>query len=390
MDTNQEIPSEEIVSPNGNHDQNASKKTLCLAWERFALYDDNAKRQQKSFRRVQFWILMLGVLATLLVLIKKEFIVGEESIREWLISYAIILAPITISVLIAVANRFKAGSKWILLRASAETIKQEIYRYRSRTDIYSDENTEQTSRAAKLAAKIQMISQRVMRTDVNVSALHMYKGPIPPKMYGAGENDDGFKPLKPEDYITLRLEDQLYFYHSKTIKLEKQLKALQWLTYILGGIGTLLAAVKLELWVPLTTVLVGAFSTYLGYQQVENTLMQYNQARTDLANLQVWWTALSDKEKAIPENFDTLVRKAEKIFQTERSGWVQQMEDALEDLSEQQLDKPSGGTSETGGEEEKPPDSEEDLSGQQPETTPEETPETDDEEQEPPEPDVRD
>src|SRR5262249_23570882 len=42
--------------------------TLKLAWERFALYDTNALRQQTSFRRLQGWLLALGVLGTLLVL----------------------------------------------------------------------------------------------------------------------------------------------------------------------------------------------------------------------------------------------------------------------------------------------------------------------------------
>ena len=38
---------------------------------------------------------------------------------------------ITITVLIAAANRFSAGNKWIFLRATAESIKKEIYRYRA-------------------------------------------------------------------------------------------------------------------------------------------------------------------------------------------------------------------------------------------------------------------
>src|SRR5262249_35077312 len=45
--------------------------TLKLAWERFALYDANAIRQQISFRTLQWCILALGVLGTLLVLAQK-------------------------------------------------------------------------------------------------------------------------------------------------------------------------------------------------------------------------------------------------------------------------------------------------------------------------------
>ena len=99
----------------------------------------------------------------------------------------------------------------------------------------------------------------------------------------------------------------------------------------------MLAAVGLEVWVALTAALVGAFSTFLEYQQVENSLMKYNQAATDLANVKAWWTALSYKEKADPKNTDMLVGNAEKILQSELLGWVQQMEDALAELRAQQV-----------------------------------------------------
>lgn len=99
----------------------------------------------------------------------------------------------------------------------------------------------------------------------------------------------------------------------------------------------MLAAVGLEVWVALTAALVGAFSTFLEYQQVENSLMKYNQAATDLANVKAWWTALSYKEKTDPKNTDMLVGNAEKILQSELLGWVQQMEDALAELRAQQV-----------------------------------------------------
>jgi dipeptidase len=88
----------------------------------------------------------------------------------------------------------------------------------------------------------------------------------------------------------------------------------------------------LELWVALATGLVAAFTTFLGYQQVENTLMKYNQAATNLANVRAWWTALSTEEKADQKNIDSLVGHTEEILASELTGWVQQMQDALAKL----------------------------------------------------------
>jgi hypothetical protein len=249
--------------------------------------------------------------------------------------------PITLAILVAAANRFNTGNKWVMLRSSAEAIKQEIFRYRTRAASYVDPQSPQLSREATLASKIESISRQLMQTDVNLSALRLYTGSIPPHMGGTPGTDDGLSFLTPERYITLRLVDQRTYYQSKSISLDWQLRRLQWLTYILGGVGTLLAAMGLDLWIALTTALVTACTTYLGYQQIENTLMKYNQAATDLANVQGWWMALSLEERADQHNIDTLVEHTENILHSEFTGWVQAMHDALAKLRAQQAEKAS-------------------------------------------------
>ena len=173
-----------------------------------------------------------------------------------------------------------------------------------------------------------------MQTEANLSALQSYNGLIPPDIYGASAEDDGFSDLSPEGYLKIRLGDQLNYYRKKTVKLDGQLKKMQWLILIFGGIGTLLAAIGLQLWIALTTTLVGAFATYLEYQQIENTLMKYNQAATDLTNIKAWWTALPAEAKSDPkrEKFDKLVGNTEQVLQSELAGWVQRMENALAEL----------------------------------------------------------
>jgi SLOG in TRPM, prokaryote/SMODS and SLOG-associating 2TM effector domain 1/Protein of unknown function (DUF4231) len=315
--------------------------TLKLAWERFALYDMNASRHQTSFCMLQGWILGLGVLGTALALTHTTLkqTVPEGQVGMNLLHVVIVIVPITMAILVAAANRFNAGNKWVVLRASAEAIKREIFRYRTRAASYIDPQTTQLSREATLASKIEFISRQLMQTDVNLSALALYTGPIPPQMGGTPETDDGLSFLTPERYVSLRLVNQLKYYQGKTISLERRLRLLQWLMYILGGVGTLLAAMEFDLWIALTTALVTACTTYLGYQQIENTLMKYNQAATDLANVQGWWMALSLDERANQQNVDKLVEHTEKILASELTGWVQEMHDALAELRTQQAGK---------------------------------------------------
>ena len=97
-----------------------------------------------------------------------------------------------------------------------------------------------------------------------------------------------------------------------------------------------MAAIGLELWIALTTALVTAFTTYLEYQQIENTLIKYNQGATDLANVRAWWLALSAEEQALQKNIDKLVAYTERIIKNEHAGWVQEMQDALANLRSEQ------------------------------------------------------
>ena len=331
-----DCPMEKMDTLIHDHFARTINTTLELAWERFALYDANAIQQQKSFKNLQNVIIGLGVFATALVVTQAQLdmwnLIPAGSTLGQSFRYIIILVPITISVLVAAANRFKAQSKWILLRASAEAIKREIFRYRVLEKIKENEETEKSSCEVRLAEKLKFISQKLMQTEVNLDALSPYEGPIPPEMYGAAAEDDGLISLTPNRYITIRLGDQLNYYRHKTNDLKKELRLWQWLIYIFGGVGTLLAALGWELWIALTTAFVGAFMTILQYKQIENSLIQYNQTATDLANMKLWWTALSDGDKKKSENKIKLVENTEKILEKELTGWIQTMEDALSEL----------------------------------------------------------
>ena len=57
-----------------------------------------------------------------------------------------------------------------------------------------------------------------------------------------------------------------------------------------------------------------------------------------------WWTKLSPAAKRNPKNIDQLVEVTEKVLETELSGWVQRMENALEQLkAEEEKSEESGG-----------------------------------------------
>jgi hypothetical protein len=350
-------------------------ETLEMAWQRLGTYDAQALRHQADFNRLRTWILRLGVLTTFMVVLKAALASPgwvayltflSQQTRDWLntiavpwsgvvLYYVVLLLPILTSLVLAVETRLNPGNKWVLLRNSAESIKRAIFEYRTRPAVYSrpaaaggaqtpapsDQQQEQATREAELARSVAFISQQLLQTDVNMSALPAYTGKIPPQ-YAAAEADDGFRFLTPDLYIALRLDNQLGFYQNRSSSKEKELRTYQILTLAAGAVGTFLAAVGLDLWVAVTTALATAFIGFLQYRQTEHTLVQYTQTSTALENVKAWWTALSAQEQADRKNVDKLVETAETIMASEQRGWMQQMQDALAQLRREEAESGSG------------------------------------------------
>jgi hypothetical protein len=92
-----------------------------------------------------------------------------------------------------------------------------------------------------------------------------------------------------------------------------------------------------------------------------------------LANVRDWWTKLSPASKRSPKNIDQLVDVTEKVLETELSGWVQRMENALAQLKaeEEKGEEPGGDKSQPKNEGTPPPPQPESIS---PEAEPADSP----------------
>lgn len=317
-----------------------NKNILMHAWKLFATYDKNATIQQSLYKKFQMAILLLGIIVIILSLVSGSFGSGEINFNtadNWKRSlwYIMVILPISISILVASSTYFKYGNKWVMLRNAAEEIKSEIYQYRTRVGQYKEpkdisNNPQKPLRPEeKLSQQIEIINNQLMSSEVGLSSLSKYDGDIPPKMYGAAGDDDGLGTLDPDKYVNNRLDGQINYYQGKTITMYKNLQILQWLIFIGGGIGTFIAAIGYPLWVALSSAVVSVFTIYLQYNQIENTLLKYNQALIQLNNLKTWWYILSEGEKKDPINIDKLVNATESTLITEHQTWLKNLKDAV-------------------------------------------------------------
>jgi SLOG in TRPM, prokaryote/SMODS and SLOG-associating 2TM effector domain 1/Protein of unknown function (DUF4231) len=330
-------------------------QVLRQAWETYADYDGSARYQQRRFDQLQLAILLVGVVGTALALFQQVHapkVAATGSLQPlfwhlfdsrgrltftapsgwWVLRQLLIIIPIVLLVLVTAANRFRQGTRWLLLRASAEAIRREIYLYRTRARAYRDKAEQRLSR------KLEDITRKTMQAPVSSAAgkpAHQDRG-FPPGRYVAPGQDDGVSHLSPDRYVEWRLNDQLSLFKRRSFRLERQLKWLYWLTYVIGGLGAYLAAVNQQVWIALTTTLVAATGAFLGYRQTESALLQYNQAGTDLANIKAWWHALSAGEQAQQQHIDALIGHTEKVLQAAYESGVPQLQDALADLRPEQ------------------------------------------------------
>ena len=159
-----------------------------------------------------------------------------EQVEQNFLRPLVVLIPILLTALIAISNRFQTGNKWIMLRATAEELKRSIFLYRSRAGQFSKPKLEEARQTlpTMLALRIKAITNPAMQTEINMSSLREYTGSIPPPMYAAEGNDDGFSQLTPVKYLDIRLGDQLTYYQKRADSLEKRLYALQMLIILLA------------------------------------------------------------------------------------------------------------------------------------------------------------
>jgi hypothetical protein len=303
---------------------------LKAAWRMFATYDSLAGGLRRTFERYQVAILALGVIATAVALAHED--VHANWLRD-VLHWGAVVAPIVVSVLVALANRRGAGKRWVLLRAAAEAVKSEIYRYRTKTGVYSRADLRRggpADRPRRLTGRLREIESGLVRTAASGGALAPYEGSVPPKMYGAEAEDDGFSWLTAQRYIEIRVADQLRYYHRRVAKLERMRARWQFVTLAAGGVGALLASAGAEIWIGVTTAIAGGALAHLGYLQVDNTIVAYNSAAAQLSALE------RDHVAAATTDLERLVTGGETALSTELGGWVQQMSDALAELQEQQ------------------------------------------------------
>jgi hypothetical protein len=304
---------------------------LNIAWTRVAHLDTIAKKRSAGHYQTRRWIAILGVLATLFAILSETTFKNDVSILSVIVKGLFIITPVLASVVAAVATRKYSNGDWLITRAAAEEIQKEIYYFRTILQ-------KKSNRRSYLEKRLEEIQRQVYRGLNGEFSFDSYSGPIPPNYYPDDPNSDpGFADLSGEEYFKYRLENQLAWHNKEINEYKTERDRLAVLIVIVGGLGTVFAAVSvaggpLGIWVALTASIAAAL---IGWQELRNIdiiVRNYSKVVMELTVLYDHWVNLEPEERTAAE-FYKMVRGCEEVLWAQNTEYIKSMQEALRDNS---------------------------------------------------------
>ena len=305
------------------------------AWKRFADYDNTAKQQQNQFYLLRRWVLYFSIAATLIAILIENFRTFFPPFLVTGLQIILIALPIGGSVTIAFLGEFKQGQKYLTMRTGAEEIKKEIYIYRT----VMQANPE---RKKWLFARIAEIQRQVHRSSGGEVVVKPYKGEFPNPNYNPNDSasDEGISDLTAEQYLNLRLVDQLEWHTRKIEAHQNQRKLFIFLILIAGGVGSLLASVDfilngIAVGVALATAVLSAITNWKELLGLDMVVANYSKVILELSILRDHWLSLEPHERTQSEFFK-LVKTTEKVLWDQNIQFISAMRESLDDTEAEQ------------------------------------------------------
>jgi hypothetical protein len=289
---------------------------LNLAWTHAAQFSAASKRKKNPYYDLRKWVLIFGVLATLFAVLTQLFSETLPAIVSLILKILLIAAPLAGSALAAFTAKFFGGGDWLILRAGAEEIKMEIYKFRT---IYRNE----PKRRENLEKKLVDIQRQVFKGLGGELVLQDF-----PQDIGPG-NEPGFNDMTGDEYFQYRLEDQLSWHLGKVNEKQTQRIRLQIYILLAGVGGAFLAAFggTLSIWVALTASIA---SSLIGWQELQNldtVVRNYSKVIMELNIIYGHWNSLDPAERTEAE-FKDMVEDTESILWSQNSEYIKAMQEA--------------------------------------------------------------
>jgi hypothetical protein len=323
---------------------------------------------------------------TMAVALDGEYTTWISNLGGFALSAVLIVLSVSTSALLTFASQFSPLKAWIMYRAGADRIRSEIYLYRMLAGQYTGMTANTREIRQVFLDRIESINQKIYELETAPPFLQLiseeegsYRHSTPriwwnrlkrltlqaanttgkgivraitPRTTEDGkktrlsgryfpEFDDGFNDLTVDDYIEYRIMPQRNWYVQKVYEDYEKIKDWRKVTLAIGGASAVLAAVRLEPYIVITTAAAVAVNTHIQLNLIGNTYGNYHITASRIDSAIVRWTNLTDEERTDPNKISAFVTEIESIFEDERRIWIQQASQAQQE-SEQTLIKGAG------------------------------------------------
>jgi hypothetical protein len=295
---------------------------LNIAWTRYAHFDAAANDRTGGYTRLRRWIAILGVLTTLFAILAANYPKEFPAILGGVIKFIFIALPIFSSLIAAFTNKFFGGGDWLVMRAGAEQILMEIYKYRTILQ-------KSPTRRAWLEKQLVEIQQQIYRGMGGEMVIKPYKGPVPPYDDPTDPTDDaGFSDLTGPEYFKYRVESQLAWHMKKVNQFQNERVRLQIFILLAGATSSILAALDFGMWVALTASVAAALIGWQELRSLDARLKNYSKVVLDLMAIYDHWQNL-DKSEQTEAEFYSMVENTENLLWSQNAEYIKSMQQTL-------------------------------------------------------------
>lgn len=302
------------------------------------------------------------------------------------LSAILVVLSVATSAMLSYASQFTPMKAWIMYRVGADRIRSEIYLYRMLAGRYKGMEPGSQEIRKEFLEQIEGINQQIYELETAPPFLQTLEAgkvtrrspslprrlawwagapfrwlTIPFKQLsklwsdrgrssGSGgrkrlsgryypEKDNGFNQLKGKDYLQYRAVPQRDWYVMRVDEDYAKIKDYRTVLLTIGGASAVLAAIRLEPYIVITTAAAVAINTHIQLNLIGSTYGNYHVTASRLDSEIVRWQNLENPEA--PENVSSFVENVERILEEERVIWMQQASQAQKE-TEQNLIKGAG------------------------------------------------
>ena len=242
------------------------------------------------------------------------------------------------SLLLTIDSLIEAKDRWWHLRGGAGALESMIWRFRARVREFATDAGEGNSSASVIRCETVLSESMNAWLDELVGGANLQSTALlknyPDTVFVHHQHevssnppiplveDDFHSPVKPDEYIKLRLDKHVDFWQSRLPVYVRRRTILKSLLLTCAGFGSVLAYLDYSNWVVIVTAAAGSITSWVEFSDLSRKIERYTAAIGNVEKLVTWWEMLSPVEKAGVDNTNRLIESGETIIRQEQAAWA--------------------------------------------------------------------